>query len=64
MGTVVTSGNLGGVMVSTLVRNVRDVGSIPALDTTIPISITPATVFIEECSLEDLLPKETVPPPT
>ena len=40
VGRVVTSGSLGGVMVNTLVRNARDGGSIPALGTQFPISIT------------------------
>ena len=31
IGRVVTSGNLGGVMVITLTRNARDMGSIPTL---------------------------------
>ena len=35
VGRIVTSGNQGGVMVSTLARNARDVGSIPALGTII-----------------------------
>ena len=38
---VVTSGNIGGVVVSTLVWNARSVGVIPALGTIIPIFITP-----------------------
>ena len=41
MDRVVTSGNLGGKMVSTLAQNARDRGSIPALGTIIPIFITP-----------------------
>ena len=40
MDRVATSGNLGGVMVSTLVCNSRDMGSIPALDAISPIIIT------------------------
>ena len=43
LGRVVTAGTLGGVMVSTLVRNARDVGSISALGTRFPMSITPTT---------------------
>ena len=37
------SRNLGGVMVSTLSLNQRDVGSIPALGTVFPIFTTPMT---------------------
>ena len=33
VGTVVTSGGLGSIMVSTLAHKARDVGSIPTLDT-------------------------------
>ena len=43
VGSVVTAGNLGGVMVITLAWKVRDVDSIPALETIFPISITPTT---------------------
>ena len=35
---MVTSESLGGVIVGTLARNVRAVGSIPALGTLFPIS--------------------------
>ena len=38
MGTVVTSGSLGSVMVSRLAHNVRYVSLIPALGTILPIS--------------------------
>ena len=44
VGMVLTSGSLGGVIVSTLARNARDVGSIPALGTIFPIFITPMTL--------------------
>ena len=40
VGIALTSGNIG----STLARNARDVGSIPALGTIFPIFITPMTV--------------------
>ena len=40
---MVTAGSLDGLMVSTLARNARDVGSIPALGTIFPIFITPMT---------------------
>ena len=40
-GMVVTSGSLGGVMVSMLAWNVRDAISILALGTIFPIFITP-----------------------
>ena len=43
VGRVVTSESLGGVMVSTLTRNARDVGSIPTLGTIFLIFITPTT---------------------
>ena len=46
MDIVVTSGSLHGVMVYTLVRNAREVGSIPALDTIFPIFIPPMTLFV------------------
>ena len=41
MGKTVTSGTLGGEIVRALDRNPRDVGSIPALGSVFPISITP-----------------------
>ena len=40
MGMMVTLGSLGGVMVCTLTRNARDLGSIPILDAIFPIFIT------------------------
>ena len=40
MGKVIRSGNLGGVMVITMARNAKDVGSIPALGSIFPIFIT------------------------
>ena len=48
MGIVVTSGNLGGVMVSRLARNERDVGWILALGAIFPMFIRPSTVFCTE----------------
>ena len=45
-GRMVTSGTLGGVLVSTMTQNARDVGSIPALGTMLPIFITPTTIMI------------------
>ena len=44
MGRMVTSGSLGGVIVTTIYRNARDVSSIPALGEIFPIFITPTTV--------------------
>ena len=41
VSSVVTPGSIGGVMVSTLARNVRDVGLIPALGAIFHIFITP-----------------------
>ena len=43
-GILLTSGSLGVVMVSTLARNARDVGSIPALGTIFTIFITPESI--------------------
>ena len=40
VGTVGTSGNLWGVMVSTLAQNARDVGSIPVRGTIFQIFLT------------------------
>ena len=40
----VTSGSLGGVMVSTLVQNARDMDSIPPLGATFPNFITRMTL--------------------
>ena len=37
-GRMLTSGNLGGVMVTTLAQNARDMGSIPTLGTIIFIT--------------------------
>ena len=45
MSSIVTSGNIGGVMVSTLAWIARDVGSIPTLGTILPIFITLTTVY-------------------
>ena len=47
MGRVVTSGSLGGLMVSTLALNARDVGSIPARGALFLIFITPTTILIQ-----------------
>ena len=44
VGRVVASGSLPGVMLSTLARNARDVGSIPTLSTIFPMSIKPMTL--------------------
>ena len=41
MGRVVTAGSIGGVVVSTLAWNARDVDYIPALRAILPIFITP-----------------------
>ena len=41
---MVISGSLGGVLLSTLAWNARDVGSIPGLGTVFPIFITPTTL--------------------
>ena len=41
---MVTPGSLGGVIVSTLARNARDVGLIPALGIILPIFITQMTL--------------------
>ena len=40
---VVTLGSLGGVTVSTLAQNARDVSSIPAVGAIFPIAMTPIT---------------------
>ena len=45
MGRVVTSGNLGGMLICTLTMNERAVGSIPTLATIFIIFITPITVI-------------------
>ena len=48
--TVVTSGSLGGVMVSILVQNARDAGSIPSIGTICLIFIAPMTyIHIYAC---------------
>ena len=41
---VVTSGNLGGLMVTKLIQNARDVSSIITLGAIFPIFITPETL--------------------
>ena len=43
VGRVMTSGSLGGVMVSTLAQNSKDARSVSALGTVFPIFITPMT---------------------
>ena len=52
---MVASGNLGSVMVSTQVRNARDVGSIPALGAIFPIFITPHNTTNAEYEFDKLL---------
>ena len=50
MGSMVTSGRLGDVIISTMAKNARGVGSIPALATIFPIFITPTTILTyKEC---------------
>ena len=44
VGSTVTSRSLGGKLVSTLARNVRDVGSIPVLSAIFSIFVTPTTL--------------------
>ena len=41
LGRVVTSSSLGGVMINTLARHAKDVGSIPTIGAKFPIFITP-----------------------
>ena len=41
MGSRVTAGSLGGVMVRILAQNARDVGSFPTLGAIFPIVTTP-----------------------
>ena len=43
LGSMVTSGSLGGEMVSTWGQNTRYMGSIPALGKLFPIFITPTS---------------------
>ena len=45
MGSMITSGILGGIMVSTLTWNANEVGSVSALGTILPIFITPTTII-------------------
>ena len=49
MDKVITSGSLDGVIVSSLVRNERDIGSIPAQGAIFPIFITPTTLVAVTC---------------
>ena len=44
MDRVMTSGSLGGVMVSKQIQNAKDVCSMTSLDTMFPIFITPSTL--------------------
>ena len=44
MGRVLTTESLGGVMVSTLAQNARDVGSIPDLGALFPIYVRHLTL--------------------
>ena len=46
VGTVMTLGILGSVMVSTLPQNPRRIGSIPALGAVFSHSITPTTAHV------------------
>ena len=46
MGSMVTSGNLGVTMISTLAWNVSNVGSTPALGAIFPFFITPITLVL------------------
>ena len=43
---MVTSGTLGGVMVSTLIQNARYIASLHALATIFPMFITPMTLVL------------------
>ena len=52
MGSVLTQGWLGSVIVSTLIQNAREVGTIPALGTVFPIFITPMTLG---CRVHDVM---------
>ena len=45
MGTVVTSGSLGDVTVSSPAQNAKDVCLIPTLGAIFSIFITPVTIF-------------------
>ena len=45
IGQVMTSGSLGGGMVNTLVRNARDMVSIPALGAIFPNFIIPMAII-------------------
>ena len=45
MGRVMTSGSLGGVMLSTLAQNARDIGSMSTLGTIFPIFIIISTTI-------------------
>ena len=44
---MVTSGNVGGVMVNTMAGNARDVGSNPTRGAIFPIVITPTTLVVQ-----------------
>ena len=46
MYMVVMSRNLGGVIVSTLACDIRDVGLVPTVGALFPVFITPTTVAI------------------
>ena len=54
---MMTSRHIGGVMVSTLAQNARDVGSIPGLCAIFTIFITPTTLvavtrnLVEPCAV-------------
>ena len=54
VGSIVTSGSLGGDMVSILAQNAWDVGSIPAFGTIFPIFITPTTLVAVPMTLHKL----------
>ena len=55
MGRVMTSGRLGGVMVSILAQNARVVGSIPIIGTIFPILIIPPPTYDSGSFDQDLV---------
>ena len=44
VGRVVTLGSVGGVMISTMALNARDLGSIPSLGEIFPFFVTSMTI--------------------
>ena len=60
VGSMMRSKRLGGVIVSTLALNARDMSSIPALGTIFPILVAPMTLDATTCHTSYMLVELTL----